>query len=182
MFRTLSPGDSISVFLRKLLQRGRRGSQAIYKFATKGAGSLNIWTSEIRYQVKKFSILYMGRCKPLGSLNSFLSYASQPSGASLVFLFTLLLVFPQLLSSHCKGWQHLLDHNFGSPHSYIEARNCWWLCHFLLINMSGNIFISHQVHGFCRNYSTLLLYCKSSHRKYKEMNMTVLQQNFTENT
>jgi len=41
MFRTLSPGDSLSVALRKLLQGGRRGSQAIYKFATKGAGNLN---------------------------------------------------------------------------------------------------------------------------------------------
>ena len=41
IFRTLSLGDSILVTLRKLLQGGRRGSQAIYKFATKGAGSLN---------------------------------------------------------------------------------------------------------------------------------------------
>ena len=42
MFRTLSQADSISVVLRKLLQGGRRGSQATYKFATKGAGSLII--------------------------------------------------------------------------------------------------------------------------------------------
>ena len=42
MFRTPSPGDSISVALRKLLQEGRRESPAIYKFATKGTGSLNI--------------------------------------------------------------------------------------------------------------------------------------------
>ena len=42
MFRTPSLGDSISVALRKVLQRGRRGTQALYKFATKGAGSLNI--------------------------------------------------------------------------------------------------------------------------------------------
>ena len=42
MLRTLSPGDGISVALRKLLQRVSRGSQAVYKFATKGAGSLNI--------------------------------------------------------------------------------------------------------------------------------------------
>ena len=42
MFRTPSLGDRISVALRKLLQGGRRGTQAIYKFATKGAGSLNI--------------------------------------------------------------------------------------------------------------------------------------------
>ena len=42
MFRTMSLGDSISVALRKLLQGGRRWSQAIYKLAKKGAGSLNI--------------------------------------------------------------------------------------------------------------------------------------------
>ena len=39
---TRSPGDSISVTLRKLLQGGRRWSQTIYKFATKVAGGLNI--------------------------------------------------------------------------------------------------------------------------------------------
>ena len=37
MFRTPSPGNSISVVLRKLLQGSRRGSQAIQKFATKGS-------------------------------------------------------------------------------------------------------------------------------------------------
>ena len=42
IFRTSSRGDSISVALRKLLQGDREGSQAVYKFATKGAGSLNI--------------------------------------------------------------------------------------------------------------------------------------------
>ena len=34
MLRSLSPGDSISVALRKLLLGGRRGSQVIYKFVT----------------------------------------------------------------------------------------------------------------------------------------------------
>ena len=42
MFSTPIPGDSISLVLRKLLQEGRRGSQAVYKFATKGASNLNI--------------------------------------------------------------------------------------------------------------------------------------------
>ena len=42
IFRTLSLGDSISVALRTLLQGGRRGSQDVYKFMTKGAGSLNV--------------------------------------------------------------------------------------------------------------------------------------------
>ena len=42
MFRTLSLGDGISEAVRKLLQGDRRGSLAIYKFATKGAEGLKI--------------------------------------------------------------------------------------------------------------------------------------------
>ena len=42
IFRTLNPRDSISVALRKLPQGSGMGSQAIFKFTTKGAGSLNI--------------------------------------------------------------------------------------------------------------------------------------------
>ena len=45
----------------------------------------------------------MRRCKPLGSLHSFLSYAPQLSGANPVSYFTLLLAFPQLLSNHRGG-------------------------------------------------------------------------------
>ena len=48
----------------------------------------------------------MGRCKPLDSLNSFLSYALQLSGANPVSSFTLLLSFPEHLSNHRWGWQH----------------------------------------------------------------------------
>ena len=42
MLRYLSLGDRISVALRKLFQGGGRGSQAIYNFATKRTGNLNI--------------------------------------------------------------------------------------------------------------------------------------------
>ena len=42
MFGTSSLEDIISVALRKLFQGDRRGSQAIYRFATMGAGRLNI--------------------------------------------------------------------------------------------------------------------------------------------
>ena len=42
MLRTLIQGGSILVALRKLLQGVRRGIQAIYKFATKGEGSMSI--------------------------------------------------------------------------------------------------------------------------------------------
>ena len=88
MLRTPSPGGSISVALRKLLPRGKGGSQATYKSATKRAGSLNIKdvnnkvVRKIRYQAKDFSLLVgKGRCKSMGSPNLVLSYAPQLSGA-----------------------------------------------------------------------------------------------------
>ena len=80
------PGNSISVALRNLLQGGGRGSQAVYKFATKGAGGLK---SKDQISVKELSILGRGGCKPLGSLNSLLSYAPRLSGVKLISLFTL---------------------------------------------------------------------------------------------
>ena len=67
MLRTPSPRGSISVVLRKLLQRGKKGSQATYKSVTKRAGSLNIKdvnnkvVRKIRYQAKDFSLL-LGNC------------------------------------------------------------------------------------------------------------------------
>ena len=65
----------------KTTQGGRRASQAIPKFATKGTGSLNI---KIRYQGIQLSMY--GKCKPLGSLNSFRSCAAGLSGAKSCFL------------------------------------------------------------------------------------------------
>ena len=91
-----------------------------------------------------------GKTAALGSLNSLLSHAPQLSGANHVSLLTLLLarlLVHQLLSNHCEGWRHLLDHSLGSPHSHLEARNRWWLWHFLFIDVAGDIFIS-QAWGF----------------------------------
>ena len=98
----------------------------------------------------------MGRCMLLGSLNSFLSYAPQLSGANPVSLFTLrsgpsgrwlLLAFPQLLSNHHGVWQRPLDLSFGSPHSLSEARNRGRLWHFLFVDMAGAICISPKGGG-----------------------------------
>ena len=133
MFRTLSLGDSIS--------KRARGEVRLYTSTTEGADSLNI---KDQYQGKEFGILCMGRCKSLESLNSFLSYAPQLPGANLVSLFILLLAFPQLLSNHHREWQHPLDPSFGSLHSHLEVRKCWWLWHLLFINMAGDIFISQS--------------------------------------
>ena len=56
MFRTLSQADSISVALRKLLQRRQEGTQAVYKFATKGAGGLNIKDQVIKLRNSAFCV------------------------------------------------------------------------------------------------------------------------------
>ena len=78
MFKT--PGGSISVALKKLLPGGR-GQVRLYTSLQQREQA--VWrTSKIRYWVKKFSILCMGRCTPLG---------------------------PQLLSKHHEGGKHLLD-------------------------------------------------------------------------
>ena len=77
-FKMPNPGNSISVALRKLLQVGGRGSQAIYiSFQQREQA---VWTSKIKYQIKESSMLCMGRCKPPDSLNSFLSHVPQLSG------------------------------------------------------------------------------------------------------
>ena len=98
MLRTLSLGVSILV-TQKTAPRRQEGK----------SGSLLLcdWRSrQSEHQRSVFSILCMGRCKPLGSLNLFLSYAPQLSGANPVSLFTswsgrwLSLAFPQLLRSH----------------------------------------------------------------------------------
>ena len=68
-----------------------------------------VWITKIMCQVKEFLFLCIRRCKPLGSLNSFHSYAPQLSGANPVSLFTLLLAFCQLFYNHLRLWQHLLD-------------------------------------------------------------------------
>ena len=70
----------------------------------------------------------MGRYKPLGSLNSPLSCEPQLSGPILSPVHP---KEPQMTASCISsssaitmevGWQNLLDHSLGSPHSPLEAR------------------------------------------------------------
>ena len=110
---------------------------------------------KIRYQFKEFSILCRERCKPLGSLTSFLSYASQLSGVKSCLLvhhkewqMSASYIPPTPQQSPSGNGQHLLDHSFGSPHLHLEARNCWWLWLFLFIDMAGDIFISQSKYLF----------------------------------
>ena len=109
----------------------------------------------------------MGICKPLGSLNSFLSYVLQVSGTTSCFLIVTSLIpcspwgmaedscflhSSELLCNHCRGgsicWVTGIVFPFGSPHSHLEAPNHWWLWHFLLVDMAAGIFISHYLEIF----------------------------------
>ena len=85
--RTLGLGDSISNDYERTALR-RQGEQPGFLEALQQRASrlnikrlLLIKENQIS-QVKEFSVLCMGRCKNLGSLKLFLSYASQLSGDS----------------------------------------------------------------------------------------------------
>ena len=95
MLRTPSPGSSVSGALGNC----SKGAGREIRLHTSLQQRDEVLTSKIRYQVKEFSILPVGRCKPLDLLNPFLSYAPQQSGASPVSLF-ILLAFPQVLCNH----------------------------------------------------------------------------------
>ena len=92
----------------KALQGGVR----LYRSLQERAGTRNIKRLLLikenqMSQVKEFSIfLCMGRCKSLGSLKSFLLYASQRSGASIRIVHTAPPPHPplQLLNAHCGEW------------------------------------------------------------------------------
>ena len=120
MFRTPSPGDSLSVALRKLLQ-GDGGEVRLCRSLPQR--EQEVWTSKIKY-LKNLAFCVWEDY----SFHMQLSYQGRP-----VSFFTLVLAFPQLLSNQRGGWQHRLDCGLGSPHSHLEARNHWWLWHFLLI-------------------------------------------------
>ena len=54
-------------------------------------------------KLRNLAFYSMGKCKPLGSLNSFLSSATQISGTNPLSLFTLHLAFSQFLSDGDAG-------------------------------------------------------------------------------
>ena len=91
-------------------------------------------------------VLRSGRCGPLGSRRSFLSHASQLSGAKAVPLFAfrsdrcLILAFP---APQPPGPSPLgaADQSFRSPPSHLEPRTRCWLRRFLFTEMAGDTLI-----------------------------------------
>ena len=103
-----------------------------------------VWTSKVRYPVKGFSILCMGRSS-LGALwirffhmhCSYMGLTLFPCSPG--FLHPpapLQLPWGLAASAGSQLWEPTFTH------SHLEARHRWWLPHFLFINMAGDIFIS----------------------------------------
>ena len=133
MFRTGSPGASISVALRKLLQRGMWGSQAIYKFATKGTRGLNnkdqvMKLRNLAFQVWEDASLW---AHWIHSFHMHLSYGGRRVGGGGGRLrFLIHFAFPQLLSNQRWAWGSNIQW-IAVGDSYLEARNRWWLWHLI---------------------------------------------------
>ena len=139
MFSIQSPGDNISVALRKLLQGGRRG-----EFATKGAGSLNIKDQVSRNLMQASGLTKFILCRCTSAI----------WGQFCLLVHLAFCVPPVPQESLLEGGSSI---SFGSPHSHLEARNHWWLWHFLFINNGRRHFHSTD----CVNIQYLLFWCHS---------------------
>ena len=130
--RTSSPGHSISDNAEKTVLKRQGGRcQDIQKFWQQKTGSRSIKGSLLikenqMFQMKEFSaFLCIGRCKSLGSLNSFLWYAPQLSGARILCFLIL-----SSLRAHCLGSCNVM---------------AWWLQHPLFTDMAGSILVLRWV-------------------------------------
>ena len=145
MFRTLSPGDSQSLSSLEKTAPGRKGgSQAMYKFATKGASSLN---TKDPIKLRNFTFCVWEDSSFWAHwIHSFLRHLSY-LGPNPISLFTLrsgrwlLLASPQLLSNQRGGWQHW---KFWEPSFTFGGQKSLMAVTFL-VDMAGDIFIS-QMH------------------------------------
>ena len=168
MFRTLSSENSILLGQRKLFQRDGRRNQAIFKFATRRAGGLDIKNQISSYGNLVFFIWEDATL--LSSLNQFLSCASQLSGAKSCFLFHLkewqtwqmaVSVISWKSSAVTLGDGGIFWISFWSPYSHLEARNHWWLWHSLFIDLTGDIFISQVCIVKAMVFPVVMNRCKS---------------------
>ena len=144
MFRTLTPVDSISVALRKLLQGGRTESQAIYKFSTKGGGSLNIQDEVIKLRNFAFCVWedsslgahythsFHTPCSLLGSILFPCSpcFLHSPSSSAVT------------MKGGSIGWIAVLRALIHVWRPEITVA-----CHFLYTDVAGDIFISQCYKG-----------------------------------
>ena len=138
MFRTLSLEGRISVALSKPLQghgrglvwRGLWGKLDYIQVCNIGSRQSEHQRLDIRLRNLAF---YIWKDASLWAhWIHFFHMHLRCLGPNPISLFTLrsgrygrwlLLAFPKLLSNHCSGRRHLLNHSLGSPHSHLEDSN-----------------------------------------------------------
>lgn len=104
--------------------------------ATKATGGLNI---KYRHQVKECDILLWQDASLWAPEVIPLHYLCGLFCAIQITLFPVHLApcVPQPQQSPWQMGSICRITVLGAPHSHLETRNCWWLWHFLLINMAG---------------------------------------------
>lgn len=119
----------------KLLQEGRRESQLYTNLQQR---EQTVWTSKIKYWVKEFSSLSMRKYNGLTvySFHMNLSYLGQTF--FLVHLGNSSIPPAPQQSSWGQEVSASTESQFWeASFTCVETRNCWWLWHFLFINMAG---------------------------------------------
>ena len=119
MLRTLSPGDGISVALRKLLQGGRAGESAYIQVCSKGSRQSEHQRSGVKLRNVAFYVWEDASLWThwIQSFHTQLSCLGQPCfPVHLKELQTAASCFPPALQPYHGGWQHPQDQRFGSPH------------------------------------------------------------------
>ena len=124
MFRTPSLGNSTSVALRKLLQGGRSHCIQVCNKGNRQSERqiLGFKLRNSAFFVWEHASLWVHWIQSFICTSAIWGQSCSPS-----------LHSPSSPATTVVEWQHLLDHSFGSSHSHLEARNRWWLWHFLLI-------------------------------------------------
>ena len=92
----------------------------------------------------------MGRCKPLGCTELIPFTCISVIWSPFCFLVHLTSCISPVHQQPPRGFflqqskPHSLDPSFENLHSHLEARNCWWLWHFLFLDLARDTFISQS--------------------------------------
>ena len=148
-FRISSPGDSISSGPERAAPKRKGKESDCIEILQERAGSLSIkrlllikWT-QISQVKGSSTFLFMEKCKSLGSLKSFLWYASQLFCTNIPCFFSLIS-----LEIHHREWLQcwwLLVHGYPPSWVLIGLTTSHWKAvitndiTFLFTNMAGNI-------------------------------------------
>ena len=140
MFRFLSPGDSISVALRKLPQGVRRVKRGYMEICNKGSRHSEYQRSGVKWRNLVFCVW-----EDVSFWAHWIHLRLSSLGKILCHCSPCFLHFPQLLSNLRDAVAALAGSQFGEPSFTFGGQKLLMVWHFLFLNMAWGIFISQQV-------------------------------------